>query len=88
MKDKKFLKLTWELVKDPELAPDWFFDKLMDKTIRIYYTDKIENSQSAGINTEFGTTIVNANDYIVLNDKGYLETVTKEALEIITLSVK
>ena len=54
-------QLTWDFIKSVN-APSWV---IKNRTIKFFYTDKIENSQYALIDTLEGQMRANANDWII-----------------------
>lgn len=63
------MQLTWTNVINRKL-PEWLFDS--DRKVVINYTEKIENSQFAIINTLEGDMRANANDWIIRGINGEL----------------
>lgn len=63
------IQLTWENVKFNNL-PEWLFNS--DRPVKIIYTEKIENSQYAIVQTLEGEMRANANDWIIKGVNGEL----------------
>lgn len=59
-------QLSYEMAKGIEKTPSWFANAVnVDKTIKVYYTDKIHGSQYCKIKTLEGTINAGADDFII-----------------------
>ena len=63
-------QLTYEVAKGKESIPKWAATAEKEGKIKVQFTDKIHNSQSALVSTLEGIMQANANDYIIQGIKG------------------
>ena len=63
-------QLTYGVVKCEEPIPNWAQEEIDKGKLRISFTDKIENSQYATINTLEGKMRADANDWIIQGVNG------------------
>lgn len=64
-------QLSYEMAKGVEKVPSWFAKAInIDKTVKVYYTDKIHGSQYCEIETLEGKMNARADDFIIQGVNG------------------
>jgi len=74
-------QLTYEMAKGREEVPEWFYSATDKEEVKVFVTDKINDSQYCEIKTLEGTMRADAKDFIIKGINGEIYPCKPEIFE-------